>query len=122
VVNRIETEGRVAWVIAPGADDKYAAAVVQALTGTDNLATDAGMTKVLDRNPGASALFAFDVKGMMAWLADVVPPEKRAELPPNLGNDLGDAFFVQSYGTTGAQSGEFVISQALIEQLRALAG
>ncbi|MBL8943643.1 MAG: hypothetical protein JNK45_10860 [Myxococcales bacterium] len=119
-VNRIETKGRVAWVIAPGSDDKYAQLVVDALGGTNALVGDPGLTRLLDRNPGASAIFAVDVKGMMSWLGDIVPPEEKAKLP-TVGNDLGDVVFAQSYGSTGAQSGEVVLSQALIDQIRALA-
>jgi len=121
VINRAETDGKVAWVVGPGNDDKYTKAVVDALTGSNSLDGNAGATKLLDRNPGASAVFALDVKGMFGWLAEIVPPAERAKMPPGIGNDLSDVFFAQSYGETGAQSGEFVMSQALIDQIRALA-
>jgi hypothetical protein len=121
VFNRVEVDGKVAWIIAPNADDKYTQAVVDALGGTSSLAGNAAMTKVLDGNPGASSVFAFDVKGMLDWLRALMPAEESAKIPPNLGSALGDLYFVQSYGSTGAQSGEFVLSQAFIDQLRALA-
>lgn len=121
VFNRVEADGKVAWVLAPNADDKYTQAVVDALGGTSSLSGNAAIGKVLDGNPAASSVFAFNVKGMMGWLGELLPPEARAKMPPNIGNDLGDLYFAQSYGSTGAQSGEFVISQALVNQLRALA-
>lgn len=122
VINRAELDGKVAWIVGPGNDDKYAQVVVDALGGTNALGSDPGVTKVLDRNPGASAVFAFDVKGLFAWLSEIMPAAERAKLPPGIGNDLSDVFLAQSYGETGAQSGEFVVSQALINQIRALAG
>lgn len=121
VFNRVEVDGKVAWILAPNADDKYAKSVIDALGGTASLADNAAIGKVLDSNPAASAVFAFSVKGMMDWLRAVLPPEAVAKIPPNIGNDLGDFYFAQSYGATGAQSGEFVISQPFIDQLRALA-
>jgi hypothetical protein len=121
VINRAETDGKVAFVISPAADDKYAQAVVEAITGTNALGSDPGLTTILDRNPGVSAVFGMSVKGVMAWAAEIVPPEELAKLPPGLGNDLSDFFVAASYGDNGAQSGEFVISQRFIDQLRALA-
>lgn len=121
VANRVEHAGKVAWIVSPGSDDKYAQIVVDALGGTNALGSDPGLTKLLDRNPAASAVFAVDVKRMFGWLAEIMPADERAKLPPGIGNDLSDVFFAQSYGSTGAQSGEFVMSQALIDQLRALA-
>jgi hypothetical protein len=121
VINRAETDGKVAWIVGPGNDDKYAKAVVDALGGTGSLDGNAGATKILDRNPGASAVFAVDVKGLFGWLGEIVPPAERAKMPTGIGTDLSDFFMAQSYGETGAQSGEFVMSQALIDQLKALA-
>lgn len=121
VINRVEADGKVAWVVGPGNDDKYTKAVVDALGGTGSLDGNPGASKILDRNPGASAIFAVDVKGVFGWLGEIVPPAERAKMPTGLGNDLSDAFMAQSYGETGAQSGEFVFSQALIDQFKALA-
>jgi hypothetical protein len=121
VVNRAETGGKVAYLIAPGSDDKYAQAVVDALAGTNALASDPGLGAIVDRNPGVSAVFGISVKGLMSWLGEIVPPEEMSKVPPGLGNDLSDVFMAASYGDTGAQSGEFVVSQKFIDQLRALA-
>ncbi len=121
VINRAEHDGKVAWIVGPGSDDKYAQSVVEALAGTNALTSNAGVTTVLDRSPGASAIVAFDVKGMFGWLSEIVPPAERAKLPTTIGNNLSDVFMTSSYGSTGAQSGEFLVSQGLIDQIRALA-
>lgn len=121
VINRAESNGKVAYVIAPNADDKYAQAVVDALAGTNALGSDTGLATIVDRNPGVSAVFGVSVKGAIAWLGEIVPPEEMSKVPPGLGNDLSDIFMAASYADTGAQSGEFVVSQKLIDQVRALA-
>ncbi|MBC8067033.1 MAG: hypothetical protein IAG13_01765 [Deltaproteobacteria bacterium] len=121
VINRAESDGKVAFVVSPGSDDKYAKAVVDALAGTTTIGSDPGLTTILERNAGVSAVFGLSVKGVLAWASEIVPPEEFSKIPPGLGNDLSDMFVVGSYGDTGAQSGEFVVSQRFIDQLRALA-
>ncbi|MBX7078685.1 MAG: hypothetical protein K1X88_05810 [Nannocystaceae bacterium] len=121
VINRVEKNDEVVWVVSPGSDDKYAQSVVDAMGGTAALADDAGLSRVLDRNPSVSTIFAFDVKGMFGWISELMPPEERAKLPAGIGSDLSDVFMAASYGDNGSQSGEIVVSQALIDQLRALA-
>jgi hypothetical protein len=66
-------------------------------------------------------MFAVDVKGGAAWLRELLPAEDAAKIPPNLGNDLSDVYMAQSYSESGTQSGEFVVSQPFVDQLRALA-
>ncbi|MFO0634621.1 MAG: hypothetical protein U0168_17395 [Nannocystaceae bacterium] len=121
VLNRIEKNEEVVWVVGPGSDDKYVQRMVDAMGGTGSLADNAGLSRVLDRNPSVSSIFAFDVKGMFAWVSELMPAEERAKLPAGIGSDLSDVFMAASYGDNGSQSGEIVVSQTLIDQLRALA-
>lgn len=121
VINRAESGGKVAYLLSPGSDDKYAQAVVGALGGTGGLGSDPGLSTIVDRNPGVSAVFGINIKGVLGWAAEIVPPEEMSKIPPGIGNDLSDVFMAASYGDNGAQSGEFVISQKLIDQLRKLA-
>lgn len=121
VIDRVEHDGKVAFVIAPGSGDAYSKSVVEALGGTGSLASDPGLATILDRNPGVSAIFGASVAGALAWAREIVPAEEMSKVPPGLGNDLSDVFMAASYGDNGAQSGEFVISQKLVDQVRALA-
>ncbi len=120
VISRVEVDGKVALVFAPGADDKATQRVVDALRGTGSLTADPGLDALLRRDAGLSSMFAMDAKGLIAWMRELAPPDKLT-LPDNVGNDLGDLFVASFYGDAGAMSGEVVVSQKLIDQIRALA-
>lgn len=121
VINRIEADGKAAFVIAPGSDDKIVQSVIDAMNGTNALAGDPGLTAITTRNSGVSGMFAVNVKGGVDWLKELMPADKAAQIPPNLGNGLDDFFMASSTAATGSTSGEFVVSQRFIDQIRALA-
>ena len=121
VVNRIEADGKAAFIVSPGADDKAIQVVIDALNGTNGLAGDPGLANIMTRNAGVSGMFALDVKGGAGWLKELLPPDKAGQIPADLGGGLDDFFVANSYAATGSTSGEFVVSQRLIDQIRALA-
>lgn len=121
-IARADADGVSLIVIAPGSADKYMEKAIKAAKGQGSLKGDKGLDFVVARHAGTSGLFAVDVKTGAAWIKDLLPPEDAAQIPPNLGNDLSDFFVVGSYSKeTGSQSGELVLSQAVIDQIRALA-
>lgn len=121
VIDRAELEDRVLFLVAPAAEKKYMASAVEAAKGTDDLEKDAGLKGVLSHSVGLSGLFAVNVQGATDWLRDVMPADKASEIPASLGNDLSDVYVAQSYSESGTQTGQFVVSQPFIDQLRALA-
>lgn len=120
VVNRIEADGKAAFIIAPGNDEKAIQSVIDSLNG-NGLAGDPGLTNIMTRNAGVSGMLAVDVKRGATWLKELLPPDKAAQIPADLGGGLDDFFVASSYASNGSQSGEFVVSQRLIDQIRALA-
>ncbi|MCH9688711.1 MAG: hypothetical protein K0V04_45185 [Deltaproteobacteria bacterium] len=121
-IDRVELDDRVAYVVAPGAEDQYLQAVIDAAGGKGAASSDAGLTAMIERNKSTSALFAVDVGGALGWAREVLPPKATREIPPGIGNDLGDFYFAAQYGASGVMRGEMVLSQAMIDQLRKLAG
>ncbi len=122
VIDRVELEDRVMYVMAPGASEEYIRAAILAAKGGPGTGTDPGLKALLARNASTSAVMAVDVGGAMGWLREVMPAEATRKIPPGLGNDLGDLYFAAQYGASGTMRGEMVLSQAMIEQLRALGG
>jgi hypothetical protein len=121
VIDRAELDGRVLYVVTPMAEHKSMTAVVGAAKGKGDLAGDAGLADVLARSSGLSGLLAVDVSRAADWLRAILPPDGAARIPPNLGNALSDVAMATSYAKSGTQTGELVVSQAFIDQLRALA-
>ena len=120
VIDRAEVEGRVLYTASPVADQSMAKAV-GALRGQDNLTGDPALAEVLSKSTGLSALLALDVRRAADWLREVFPAEASAGIPATLGQALSDLTMATAYGKSGTQSGELVLSQAFIDQLRALA-
>jgi hypothetical protein len=123
-IDRVELPDRVLFVVAPGAQERYIRAAIAAAKGGASTSSDAGLRGLLARNPDTSAIMAVDVAGAVAWLGEVLPPEAAAKLGPvlGLGADLGDVYFSATYGASGRQYGEMVLSQGMIDGLRKLAG
>lgn len=121
-IDRVELADRVLFVIAPGAQERYIRAAIAATKGGPSTGSDAGLTALLGRNPETSAVMAVDVAGALGWAREVLPPEATAKVPPGLGVDLGDFYVSATYGASGRQHGEMVLSQGMIDGLRKLAG
>jgi len=120
-IDRVELADRVLFVVAPGAQERYIRAAIAATTGGPSTGSDAGLRGLLARNPDTSAIMAVSATGVLGWAREVLPPEASAKLPTKLGADLGDFYFSVTYGASGRQHGEMVMSQAFIDGLRKLA-
>lgn len=122
VMDRGETADRAFYVFAPKAEGQYMKSLMTAAAGSSGtLAGNAGVKLIFDRNPKVSSVMAMDGKATIGWLKELLPPEKAGQIPADLGNDMGDFFFVTSYGSGGSQTGEMVVGQPLIDQIRKLA-
>lgn len=120
-IDRAETGGNVIFTIAPKAEASYMKRAIAAAAGKDNVAGEPGLTKLLARDPEAGGVLAIDLKAGIEWLRDLKEFGARTdELPNNLGTDLGDFYFTVRYTSEGATAMEYVFSQQLIEQIKAL--
>jgi hypothetical protein len=120
-IDRAEVDGRAIFVITPSDGEKYMQAAIDAAGGKGALAEDRGYKTVASKAADMSSLWAVDVKQSADLLKQLMPPDEAGKIPAALGNDLSDAFLSSSYGRTGSQTGEFTVSQQLIDQIRALA-
>lgn len=121
-IDRVELDDRVLFVVAPGAQERYIRAAIAAAKGGPGTGSDAGLRALLARNPDTSAIMAVDVAGALGWMREVLPAEASAKLPAGLGVDLSDFYVSATYGASGRQHGEMVLSQGMIDGLRKLAG
>ena len=123
VIDRAETADRVYYVFAPKAEEQYLESAIAASKGTGSLAGDKGVQQLLDRNPSISMAMAFNGAKTLQWVRDVFPEKATSKIPPglDLGNDFGDMYIVSSYGKSGSQTGEWVVGQPFIDQIKALA-
>ncbi|MEM9453915.1 MAG: hypothetical protein AAGF11_07030 [Myxococcota bacterium] len=120
MIDRVELPGRVLFVIAPGSQEAYIRAAIEA-TKSGGAGSDAGLTALLARNPDTSAVMAVNVAGALWWAREVLPAEATREIPAMLGRDLGDFYFSATYGRAGEQRGEMVLGQSMIDGIRKLA-
>jgi hypothetical protein len=121
-IDRVELPDRVLFVVAPGAQERYIQAAISAAKGGPSTGSDPGLRALLARNPETSVVTAIDVAGVLGWAREVLPPEEASKLPAKLGVDLGDFYVSGTFGASGRQYGEMVLSQAMIDELRKLAG
>jgi hypothetical protein len=121
VIDRAELDDRVLFVATPMAEEKSMTAAVRAAKGQGNLANDEALDQILARSAGLSMLVAVDVRRLTGWLRDILPASESARIPQDLGNTLSDISVATSYAQSGTQTGELVVSQPFIDQLRALA-
>jgi hypothetical protein len=120
-IDRAETGGRVTYVIAPGSSEAYLASALAAQKGTKSLSGDAGLEIIEKRQPTVTHLVALDVKKTMGWVREIMPADQASEIPPGLGNNFSDFFVTGATNDAGLSTGEFVVSQTLINQIRDLA-
>jgi hypothetical protein len=119
-IDRAETEGRVIVTIAPKAEASYMQRAIAAAQGKGSVAGTPGLTRVLGRDPKTTGVLAVDVRAGLEWMRDLAKYGARTEnLPQNLGTDLGDFYFTMRYAE-GAMVAEYVFSQQLIAQIKAL--
>ena len=66
-------------------------------------------------------MLAVDVREGIEWIRELAPYGARTEgLPQNLGTDLGDFYLTIRYSSDGAMAMEYVFSQQMIAQIKAL--
>lgn len=121
VVDRLEHEGRAAFVVAPGDTMPYTQAVIDALKGKQTIKDASGYDSVKERAGNAGSVVAVDVQRASDWLRQVMPPSDASKLPPSLGVDLSDLLISNRWEDTGSNRGQIRLSQAFIDRLRALA-
>lgn len=116
VIDRAEVDGRVAWTVAPKAEDAWTRRVVEAQQGKNALASGPGVTAVTGYHPGAAMVFGLDVNGMLDWARGL--PEMgdaMKSVPRDLGENLGDVMVVMEYRKDGVSTVDMMISQAVIK-------
>lgn len=120
-IDRAETEGRVIFTIAPKAEGKYMQRAIAAAQGKDSVAAQPGLIRVLARDGQTGGVLGVDVREGAAWLRDLGQlVGKPIETPPGLGADLGDFYFTFRYNTDGSMGMEYMMSQSLIGQIKAM--
>jgi hypothetical protein len=120
VIDRAEVDGRVLYLVSP-TEDKSMSTAIEATKGQGALADDAALADVLRKSAGLSGLLAVDVRRAADWLRELMPADAASRIPATLGQALSDVTMATSHAKNGNQSGELVISQPFIDQLRALA-
>ena len=119
-IDRAETGGSVIFTIAPKAEASYMQRAIAAAQGKGSIAGTPGLTRVLGRDPKTTGVLAVDLRAGLEWARDLAKFGARTEnLPQNLGTDLGDFYFTMRYAE-GAMVMEYVFSQQLIAQIKAL--
>ncbi len=118
-IDRAEAGGSVVFTVAPKAEAKYMKRAIASFGGTGNVAGEAGLKKVLARDPETTGVLAVDLKELLAWVRDLSAyGANTGGVPQNLGTDLGDFYFNTRYTKDGAMAMEYVVAQQLIDQLK----
>lgn len=120
-IDRAETEGRVIFTMAPKAEANYMKRAIDAAKGTGSIASEPGLGRVLGRDPQTGGVLAVDVREGAAWVRDLAQfGGKNVEIPQSLGTDLGDFYFTFRYNGDGSLGMEYMLSQQLIAQIKAM--
>jgi hypothetical protein len=119
-IDRAEAGGSVIHTIAPKAEANYMKRAIGAVQGKGNVGASPGMAKVLGRDPAAIGVMAVDVKEIMAMVRNMANYGAKVDQLPNVGGDLSDVYATFRYSTDGTAAMEFVFSQQIIEQIKAL--
>ena len=120
-IDRAETGGSVIFTVAPKAEASYMQRAIAAAQGKGSVAGTPGLARVMARDPQTSGVLAVDVREGIEWIRELAPYGARTEgLPQNLGTDLGDFYLTIRYSSDGAMAMEYVFSQQMIAQIKAL--
>jgi hypothetical protein len=120
-IDRAETGGSVIFTVAPKAEASYMQRAIAAAQGKGSVAGTPGLARVMGRDPQTSGVLAIDVHQGIEWIRELAQYGARTEgLPQNLGTDLGDFYLTIRYGSDGVMAMEYVFSQQMIAQIRAL--
>ncbi len=120
-IDRAETDGRVIFTMAPTAEGNYMKRAIAAAQGKGNIGGEPGLTRVLARDGQTGGVLAVDVREGAAWVRDLGQfMGKPLETPPGLGTDLGDFYFTFRYNPDGSLGMEYMMSQQLIGQIKAM--
>lgn len=120
-IDRAETEGSVIFTVAPKAEANFMKRAIAAAQGKGGVAGAPGLARVMGRDPQTSGVLAVDVRQGIEWIRDLKQFGARTEnLPQNLGTDLGDVYFTVRYAGDGAMAMEYMFSQQMITQIRAI--
>ncbi len=120
-IDRAETEGRVIFTVAPKAEGNYMKRAIAAAQGKGSVAGQPGLTRLLARDAASGGVLAVDVREGAGWIRDLSQfGAKEMQIPQNLGTDLGDFYFTFRYNTGGSMGMEYMVSQQLIAQIKAM--
>ena len=119
-IDRAEAGGHVIHTIAPKAESNFMKRAIAAVQGKDNVGTQAGFAKVVQRDPDAVGVMAVDVKQVLNLVRNAANYGAKPGNLPNLGTDLADFYATFRYATDGTSAMEFVISQQMIDQIKAI--
>lgn len=116
-VDRVEAGGRTSFVMAPEASEAFLRA---ALAAQDGGTPAPGLPAILGRGSHPLSLWGLDLKKLAAAVSEVGGEAVPEALRKAVGTDLADVYGV-TYLREDGGAAELVISQRLIDQLRAAA-
>jgi len=119
VVERAEVEGRAIFAIALRDAAPYTKAAIDALKGKATINDVPGFASVASLADEAGSVFAFDVQRGADWSRKIVPPDQAKQIPAGIGVDLGDIVGSNAWNEAGTASGQFRLSQPLLDEIRA---
>ncbi len=117
-VDRVEKDGRTSFVFAPEGAESF---VRTALAAQGGGSPAAGLSVIMARGPHPVSLWGLNIKAIVDAARDAAGDEVPAALKTAaVGTDLSDVYGV-SYLREDGGAAELVISQRLIDQLKAAA-
>lgn len=119
-IDRAEVGGHVVHTVAPKAESSFMKRAIGAVQGKDNIGTQAGFAKVVQRDPDAVGVMAVDVKQVLAFVRNLANYGAKPGNLPSLGTDLADFYATFRYSADGTSAMEFVVSQQIIDQIKTM--
>jgi hypothetical protein len=111
----------VIFTVAPKAEGNYMKRAIAAAQGKGSVGAQPGLTRLLARDAASGGVLAVDVREGAGWIRDLSQfGAKEMQIPQNLGTDLGDFYFTFRYNTGGSMGMEYMVSQQLIAQIKAM--